>query len=188
MLNPLVGPRIGAAGRADRPAGRARGVGRRSLRRSNSGPPRGIMLSQQSVRPGGGRAPAIPVPAACATRRTPRGPCRRDRGRSRRAAVSVSSESSISRARSEPSSCSIVRGPMIGAVTTGLVQQPGQRHVGRLLAQLAAQTLVRLQLRPILLDLAAGRPRWRAGPPRPSRSAPPSSPPASGLQGITPKP
>ena len=32
-----------------------------------------------------------------------------------------------------------VRGPMIGAVTTGVVQQPGQRDVGGLLAELVAE-------------------------------------------------
>ena len=81
---------------------------------------------------------------------------------------SVSSDSAISSARRLPVSCSIVRGPMIGAVTTGLLQQPGQRDVGGLLAQLAAEAFVGLQLAAVLLDPSAACARRRAGPRWPS--------------------
>ena len=123
-----------------------------------------------------------------ATRRRPRARRRPGRGRSRRARSSVVVVERRSRARAAtPSSCSIVRGPMIGAVTAGLVQQPGQRDVGRLLAELGAELLLLLELRrgasrSRACDVARGAPAVGLR----SSSAPPSSPPPSGLHGITP--
>jgi hypothetical protein len=48
--------------------------------------------------------------------------------------------------------CSIVRGPLIAAVTTRLCSTPGERHVRGRLAELLAKRFVSFQLRALLLD------------------------------------
>src|SRR5207249_3608450 len=105
--------------------------------------------------------------------------------RSRRA--SCSAESVISSARRLPVSCSIVRGPMIGAVTAGLASSqasatsagdsPSSRQRPSYVSS-CARYLSTLFWRRSL----ARRPSFAFW------SAPPSRPPASGLHGITPTP
>ena len=111
------------------------------------------------------------------TRRRPRARRRRGRGRSCRARSSASSSSLISSARSAPSSCSIVRGPMIGAVTAGWCSSQASATSAGLLAELGAQRLPRLELRAVLLDLPLRVLAASAGPRCLARSAPPSKPP-----------
>src|ERR1700730_422523 len=68
----------------------------------------------------------------------------------------VSSASVISVARKADSNCSIVRGPMMGAVTMGLCKSPGQGHGSWRFAQLLAQGLVLFQLGPVFVNFLEG--------------------------------
>jgi hypothetical protein len=47
----------------------------------------------------------------------------------------------------------MVRGPMMGAVTDQVVEQPGERDISRFLAPLLAQRFIGAQLSAILADL-----------------------------------
>src|SRR3954447_26961834 len=99
----------------------------------------------------------------------------------------ASSSSLISIARIEPSSCSIVRGPMIGAVTTGLASNQARPTSAGFSPRSAqnfsyASTLSRRFSSSSLMSSLARR------PPSIFSRTPPSNPPASGLQGITPIP
>ena len=92
------------------------------------------------------------------------GPPCRPAGTARRAALSVSSDSVMSSARSGPSSCSMVRGPMIGAVTPGRDSSQASATFGRVVAEVGAQLLVRLDRRPVLGEPVGGAAllaRWR---------------------------
>ena len=121
-----------------------------------------------ACRPGSGPArPATGSPSF--TRRRPRAPGRRGRGRSRRAGRARRRRAARRARPCAPSSCSIVRGPMIGAVTTGLCSSHAERDVGRRLARARRTASPTLELRAQCLDLrlhaarcrAARRPRGR---------------------------
>ena len=71
--------------------------------------------------------------------------CRRGPGRSCRASTSTSPSSSMSTERSAPVNCSIVRGPMIGAVTTGLASSHASATSAGRSPMLRAQRLPRVE-------------------------------------------
>ena len=80
-----------------------------------------------------------------------------------------------------------MRGPMIGAVTAGWCSSHASATSAGSLTELGAQGLPALELVAVRLDLALHVPVPR----RPSldlRDAPASSPPDSGLYGISPMP
>ena len=159
---------------------------------------RGLELSR--VRPEALPFPAAARPRGCwacsgcaypATRRSPPGRSG-GRGRSRRAGAGALVDSAeLDAPAAALSSWSCVRGPMIGAVTAGWCSSQARPNVAGFVrrASSARSSYAWICVPMLRKDSCAARPSSRPDAGRsPCLSTPPSRPPCSGDQGMTPSP